>query len=147
MKTKELIGSEVAATIEQQIPGAVVESADGCIVVERMSIAAVMRFLKTADDFDFSYLNNLTAVDNLDHFEVIYHLTSFAHKHMLCVKTRVDGRENLEVPSVTSVWQGADFQEREVYDLLGIRFAGHPNLKRIALWDGFEGHPLRKDFL
>ncbi len=147
MKTKELIGSEVAATIEQQIPGAVVESADGCIVVERMSIAAVMRFLKTADDFDFSYLNNLTAVDNLDHFEVIYHLTSFTHKHMLCVKTRVDGRENLEVPSVTSVWQGADFQEREVYDLLGIRFAGHPNLKRIALWDGFEGHPLRKDFL
>jgi len=147
LKTKELVGSEVAATIEQQIPGAVVESTDGCIVVERMSIAAVMRFLKTADDFDFNYLNNLTAVDSLDHFEVIYHLTSFTHKHMLCVKTHVDGRENLEVPSVTSVWQGADFQEREVYDLLGIRFAGHPNLKRIALWDGFEGHPLRKDFL
>ena len=147
MKVKALVGSEVAAAIEAQIPGAVTESTDDCIVVERMSIAAVMRFLKTADDFDFSYLNNLTAVDNLDHFEVIYHLTSFTHKHTLCVRTRVAGRDNPEVPSVTSVWQGADFQEREVYDLLGIRFAGHPNLKRIATWEGFEGHALRKDFL
>jgi NADH:ubiquinone oxidoreductase subunit C len=63
------------------------------------------------------------------------------------LKTRCNDREQPVVPSVISVWQGADFQEREIYDLLGIRFAGHPNMKRIFLWEGFKGHPLRRDYL
>jgi NADH-quinone oxidoreductase subunit C len=106
-----------------------------------------MRFLKESPEFDFNYLNNLTAVDYLQYFEVIYNLTSMNNKQTLMVKSRLSGRENLEIPSVTHLWQGADVQEREVFDLLGIRFIGHPNLKRIALWEGFEGHPLRQDFL
>jgi len=63
------------------------------------------------------------------------------------VKTRCYDRENPTVSSVVGLWQGADFQEREIYDLLGIKFDGHPNMKRIFLWEGFQGHPLRKDYL
>ena len=60
---------------------------------------------------------------------------------------RLDGRDELSLPSVYHVWRGADFQEREIWDLMGISFSGHPNMKRIMLWEGFEGHPLRKDYL
>jgi NADH-quinone oxidoreductase subunit C len=77
---------------------------------------------------------------------VIYQLTSFPHNHSATIKARVYGREGPELPSVTSLWQGADLQEREIWDLMGIRFTGHPNLKRVLLWEGFPGHPLRKDF-
>lgn len=147
MKLKSLVGSEVAAVLEEQIPEVAVESTNSCILVNKISLAGVMRLLRTSGDFDFDYLNNITAVDNLDHFELVYHLTSLSHRHTLCVKIRLDGREKLEAPSLTSIWQSADFQEREVFDLMGIRFTGHPHLRRIALWDGFEGHPLRKDFL
>ena len=63
------------------------------------------------------------------------------------IKSKVFGREELSAPSVISVWQGADLQEREIWDLMGIHFEGHPNMKRVLLWEGFPGHPLRKDFL
>ena len=66
------------------------------------------------------------------------------HNHSLVLKVRIDERENPSLPSVANLWQGADFQEREIYDLFGIRFEGHPNLKRIFLWEGFPGHPLLK---
>ena len=65
----------------------------------------------------------------------------------LILKTKVFERDEPTVPSVSDIWKGADLQEREVYDLMGVRFEGHPNLKRIMLWEGFDGHPLRKDFL
>ena len=77
----------------------------------------------------------------------MYHLTSIVNQHDTVVKTRLYGREELSMPSVYHVWRGADFQEREIWDLMGIRFNGHPNMKRLLLWEGFEGHPLRKDFL
>ena len=147
MGLKVLAGTEAASRIEEKLAGSVIESNEACMVVDKDSIAGVMRFLKESPEFDFNYINNITAVDNFDHFEVVYNLTSMAKKHTLCIKTKVPGRDNPEIPSVTSVWKGADFQEREVYDLMGIRFTDHPNLKRIALWDGFDGHPLRKDFL
>ena len=68
-------------------------------------------------------------------------------KHTAIIKARVYGREAPSLPSVYHVWRGADLQEREVWDLMGVRFEGHPNMKRILLWEGFEGHPLRKDYL
>ena len=147
MVLKALAGTEVAAKIGGSLSGSIIESNETCMVVNKESIAGVARFLKESPEFDFNYLNNVTAVDNFDHFEVVYNLTSLAKKHTLCLKVRTPGRDNPEVPSVTSIWRSADFQEREVYDLMGISFTDHPNLKRIALWDGFEGHPLRKDFL
>jgi NADH-quinone oxidoreductase subunit C len=146
VRLKALIGNEVASKIKEHIPAAVVESSEVNIIIDKATVLAVMRFLKESAEFDFNYLTGVTAVDNTDHFEVIYHLTSLTKKHTLCVKARIPGRESPEISSVTPLWQGADLQEREIYDLMGISFSGHPNLKRIALWTGFEGHPLRKDF-
>ena len=144
---RPLSGKEVAKRIEEKFPATVVESDETTVVVKSEALFEIMSFLKETPGLEFDYLTNLTAVDWLDFFEVVYHLTSMKNYHTLVVKTRCYERENPEVPSVVSLWQGADFQEREVYDLMGIRFVGHPNLKRLFLWEGFQGHPLRKDFL
>ena len=147
MTVKVLPGTEIAEKIEAEIPGSVVSSDDSSVIVESMAVASVLKYLKETPGYDFNYLNNLTAVDYFDYFELIYNLTSFTNHLSIIIKARVQGRDNPEIPSISHLWRGADFQEREVFDLLGIRFAGHPNLKRIALWESFEGHPLRKDFL
>ena len=110
-------------------------------------IADVAAFLKQGEELDFQYLNAISAIDFVGHFELVYHLTSFRKGHKATMRARLEGRENLSAPSVYHLWRGADFQEREIWDLMGIRFEGHPNMKRIMLWEGFEGHPLRKDFL
>ena len=89
----------------------------------------------------------MAAVDYLEYFEVIYRLVSLKNNHSLILKTRVYGRENLSVPSVVKTWRSADYQEREIFDLFGIKFEGHPNLKRLLLWEGFQGHPLRRDYI
>ncbi|GAI48846.1 unnamed protein product, partial [marine sediment metagenome] len=125
----------------------IVESGPDSLLVKSESWLEVATFLKTTPGLDFDYLTGITAVDYYDYFEVVYQLTSMKHNHSLVVKTRCYGRENLTLPSVVSLWRGADFQEREIYDLMGISFEGHPNLKHIVLWEGFEGYPLRKDYL
>jgi len=78
---------------------------------------------------------------------MIYHLTSIERNTTAVLKAKVYGRDTPEVPSVVSVWKGAEIQEREVYDLMGVAFEGHPDLRRLLLWEGFEGHPLRRDYL
>ena len=89
----------------------------------------------------------VTSVDWPQYFEVVYYLFGVAQpKEALVLKVRLADKANPVVPSLISVWPGADLQEREVYDMMGIRFDGHPNLRRILLWDGFEGWPLRKDY-
>jgi NADH-quinone oxidoreductase subunit C len=143
---KPLIGSEVAKKIGEQLPGAVVEY-NTAVLVKSESIFEVCRFLNQTAGLDFDYLVNLTGVDYLNYLEVVYHLVSMKHNHSLVLKTRCYDREQPTVPSVTPIWEGANLQEREVYDLLGIRFEGHPDMKRIFLWEGFQGHPLRRDYL
>jgi NADH-quinone oxidoreductase subunit C len=143
--TKPLYGWEIAPKIGERFPHAIVE-AEEALVVRSQDLLEVMRLLKGTPELDFDYLVAITAVDYWGYFEVVYHLLSISHNHSIVVKTRCYERENPTVPSVISLWQGADFQEREVYDLMGIGFSGHPNLKRIFLWDGFQGHPLRRDF-
>lgn len=145
--TVALSGEEVAAKLGQQFPSSIVESEKDSIVIKNEDLFEIISFLKTAPEFTYNYLSCITAVDYYDYFEVVYFLTSMEHNHSLVIKTRCYGRENLAVPSIVSLYKGADVQEREIYDLLGIRFEGHPNMKRIFLWDGFEGHPLRKDYL
>ncbi|MBI2165657.1 MAG: NADH-quinone oxidoreductase subunit C [Chloroflexi bacterium] len=110
------------------------------------AVREVCRWLKVESGLELDYLVAITAVDFVDHFEVVYHLASIGRNHSLVLKTKVFGRETPAVPSVVEVWQGADLQEREVWDLMGVRFEGHPNLKRILTWEEFPGHPLRKDF-
>ena len=138
---------EVARQITERLPDAVLETSDTTILIKGESLLDVATFLKNTPELEFDYLAHITAVDYYDYFEVIYQLTSIKHNHNLAVKTRCYGRYNLSLPSVVSLWRGADYQEREIYDLMGITFAGHPNMKRIVLWQGFEGHPLRKDYL
>ena len=103
--------------------------------------------LKNSQEASFDLLTCISGVDYVEYFQVVYHLTSTIHKHSCVLKVNLYGRSDLICPSVYDLWQGADFQEREIWDLLGIYFEGHPNMKRIFLWDGFEGHPLRRDYL
>jgi len=145
--TVALSGNEIATRLEEQFPGSIVESGPNSLLVKSESLLEIATFLKTTPGLDFDYLAAITAVDYYDYFEVIYQLTSLEHNHSLVVKTRCYRRDNPSLPSVVSLWRGADFQEREIYDLMGISFDGHPNLKRIVLWEGFAGHPLRKDYL
>jgi len=144
--TVALSGKEIAAKLQPRFPGSIVESSESGLVVKSESLLDIASFLKTSPDLDFDYLTAITAVDYYAYFEVVYQLTSLKHNHSLVVKTRCYGRDNPALPSVVSLWRGADFQEREIYDLMGIRFDGHPNMKRIFLWEGFKGYPLRKDF-
>ena len=144
--TVAVSSKQVATRLEEKYPGSTVEAGKDFLLVKAESLPAVAGFLKNEPDFAFDYLNYVTAVDYFDYFEVIYRFTSFKHNHELVLKVRCYDRKAPAVPSVVGLWQGADFQEREVYDLMGIRFEGHPNMKRILLWEGFNGHPLRKDW-
>ena len=145
--TVSLGGQQLAQRLETAVQGSVVGNSDTDVWVKPDSLFQVARFLKETPDLDFSFLNGITGVDYIEYFEVVYHLTSIAHNHSAIIKTKVYERESPTVPTVLSLWQGADFQEREVWDLMGVRFDGHPNMKRIMLWEGFQGHPLRKDYL
>jgi NADH-quinone oxidoreductase subunit C len=142
-----LCGEQVAKKIDEAIPGATVTADKMTVIVNSESLFQVAEFLKKTTELDFDYLADLAAVDYTDYFEVVYRLVSLTHNHSLVLKTRCYDRDKPAVPSVTSLWRAADFAEREAYDLMGIIFMGHPNLKRLLLWEGFEGHPLRRDYL
>ena len=119
---------------------------DATAVVDAKCIEAVMRFLR--DEIEFDMLTDLTAVDFLGRtprFEVVYHLYATGANQRLRIKARV-AEEAAEIASVVGLYASANWMEREVFDLYGIRFDGHPNLRRILLYEEFEGHPLRKDY-
>ncbi len=140
-------GEVLAQRLREAVPNSVIEWDDTAVWVEPSSLGSVARALHDNADTDFKYLNAVSAIDFVEHFELVYHLTSLAKRHTGVVRSRVYGREEPTAASVVGVWRGADFQEREIWDLMGVRFTGHPNMKRIMLWEGFDGHPLRKDFL
>jgi len=116
--------------------------------VAREALLEVGRFLREDPELLFDLLLDVTAVDyigNTPRFEVVYHLYSVARNHRLRLKVRVP-ENDVRVDSVTPVWRGANWLERETYDMYGIQFDGHPDLRRIYLYDEFQGHPLRKDY-
>jgi NADH-quinone oxidoreductase subunit C len=118
------------------------------VVVQAASLLDVMTALR--DTQAFNYLVDVTAVEYRDRerpLEVVYTLRGLTHRGEVRVKVELDPRGKLEVPSVVSLWRGADWLEREVYDMFGVQFLGHPDLRRILMWETYaEGHPLRKDF-
>ena len=132
--------------VNAQSPGAACLD-EGFLFLESASLVDSILVLRDAESSDLVFLSNLTAVDHERYFDVVYHLQSLDLNHILTVKSRIHDREDPALPSLTGVFHGAHLQEREVYDLFGIRFEGHPNLQRMFLWDGFPGYPLRKDFL
>jgi NADH-quinone oxidoreductase subunit C len=126
---------------------------DATAVVERGGLVDALRVCRNEPALGFDVLMDLTAVDYLKYpgredgprFEVVYHLYSVAHNHRLRVKVRVD-EDDAVVPSAVDLWPIANWFEREVWDMFGIRFAGHPDLRRLLMYEQFVGHPLRKDY-
>lgn len=120
------------------------------VVVSGARLLDIMRWLKDASDQLYNYLVDVTAVEYRDRerpLEVVYHLRSLSRRANLRLKVELDPRGDLAVDSVTGIWAGANWLEREVYDMFGIVFAGHPDLRRILMWETYaEGYPLRKDF-
>lgn len=141
--------SAAITSLKQKFPDFIQEDARqgyGGIIVDKNHLVEVAQAMR--DELGFDYLSSATAVDYLgisDHMEMVYHAYRTAGGPALVFKAQTP-RDSAEIPSLIDVWPGADFQEREAYDLYGIKFSGHPNLKRILLWDGFEGHPMRKDW-
>ena len=146
--TLYLAGEELANTIESILPGAVEAHNADSVWIKQESLFEAAKNLRSNPKTSFDLLVSLTAVDNIDHFEVVYHLRSLLHNTFGVVKVKTGiARNTPSVPSVVSLWRGADLQEREVWDLMGIKFEGRSDMKRIMLWEGFPGHPLRKDFI
>lgn len=105
----------------------------------------IARQLRSALQLHFDYLFCVTAVDWKTHFTVVYHLTSTVHRHTLVVKVKLD-RDHPELATVSGIWRTAEFHELEAYDLMGVVFTGHPDLRRLFLTDDWKGWPLRKDY-
>ena len=145
--TRVLPGAELAGRINEAHAGAAVEWNETDVWIEPDTLRNVAGFLTETPDLDFAFLLSISAVDFMEYFELVYHLLSMRRNESAVLKTRHYGRGDVTVPSVVSIWRGADLQEREIWDLMGIRFEGHPNMKRVMLWEGFPGHPLRKDYL
>ena len=142
----EVQASRVSGALRQLIPDIAAEPARNyvrvTVPVEQLEPTA--RVLR--DSLGYALLSMVTAVDYPDHIEVIYLAFALDHPHGVELRTQLPREELPDCPSLTSVWPGADFQERETYDLMGINFVGHPDLRRILTDDDFPGHPLRKDF-
>lgn len=146
------VESAVIEKLKEEFGNVIVEThrfrGDDTAVVSREKVIDVLTFLKQDTDMAFEFLMDVTAVDYLGQeprFEVVYHLYSFARNRRVRIKTKVP-EEDAVVDTASSVWKGADWFEREIYDMYGISFKGHPDLRRILLYEEFEGHPLRKDY-
>jgi NADH-quinone oxidoreductase subunit C len=161
--------NDIATTLQQKfgdkIKTAKLDAIDPFVVVEPSDLPALCRFLRDDPRLKFELLVNISGVDYLEpdakkvakagfdpHLEVVYHFQSFTHKHRFTVKLMLprwkgdQPGELPEVPSIAGLWRTADWHEREVYDLCGVRFLGHPDLTRILLSDDWVGYPLRKDY-
>jgi len=122
------------------------ETIDPWIEIQADRIVDVCRFCKDDPELRCDSLSNLSGVDAKENLFVVYHLYSYSLRHRAVLKVSVP-KENAVTQSVTSVWRVADWFERECYDLFGVRFEGHPDLRRIMLPDDWEGHPLRKEYV
>lgn len=113
--------------------------------IDAASWKNIAQQLRTTPGFDFDYLFSLTCVDWKTHLTMVYHLSSTTHRHTLVVKSKLD-RDNPEIETVSHIWRTAEFHELEVYDLFGVNFLHHPQLRRLFMTDEWAGWPLRKDY-
>jgi NADH-quinone oxidoreductase subunit C len=146
--------SQLRSAIEAQFGAELVEAADAearqpWLEVQTARLAELCRWLKDEEAMAFDFLHNVSGVDYGEKegaLGVVYHLSSLLHEHQLVLKVRLDRAQPEAVPSLAAIWRTADWHEREAYDLLGIPFAEHPDLRRILMPADWEGHPLRKDY-
>jgi NADH-quinone oxidoreductase subunit C len=137
--------------LRQKFPREVKEAStdlgDDVVIIEKDSLLPVVKLLR-GQPHEYSLLLDLTCVDysgQEPRFEMVYHLYSLSRNKRLRIKTRLSEKE-LRIASLTELWKNANWLEREVFDLFGVNFEGHPDLRRIFMYDGFEGYPLRKDY-
>ena len=149
---------EAAKAIAEQIKEAITASL-GDEAVEEVGAAHIrpmvrigrekwqdaVELLRTHQDWKLNYIECMAGTDYPDYIEVVIYVQSTELDHFVCLKTRTP-RENAEIPSLVSSYPGVNWEEREIYDLLGVHFTNHPDLRRIMMWDDYQGHPLRKDF-
>ncbi|MEA1962001.1 MAG: NADH-quinone oxidoreductase subunit C [Bacillota bacterium] len=137
---------DMLQALQEQLGEKMEVSSDSFFTFLRVAPGEVLGLAKNLrENYGFNHLANLSSVDYGETFEIVYHIYSIPENDKIAIKTSVP-RNKAEIDSVFSVWPTADWQEREVYDLMGIKFKKHPNLIRVLLPDDFEGHPLRKDF-
>ena len=118
------------------------------LFIVKEGIVSLCRYLHDDPEMQFNHITDICSLDfpeDEERFEIVYHFYSIPENHRIRVKTRVS-EEECSLDSITSIWKGANFMEREVYDMMGIRFEHHPDLRRIMMPEDFEGYPLRKDF-
>ena len=143
---------EVFAALEKQFPGKIsnlkTDVFDPCLSVDSAAIVEVCRFLRDAAGMEFAVLSDLTALDwpKEEKIQVVYHLYSYAHHHQIVLKVDLP-RDNPRIATVEGVWKVANWFEREVYDLFGVIFEGHGDLRRIMLPEDWVGYQLRKDYV
>jgi NADH-quinone oxidoreductase subunit C len=144
---KKKVVEDLKKKFSEKIKEVSVQFGDEILLIERDSLLDIVRFLKDKP-YSYSMLLDLTCVDyqgQEPRFEMVYHLYSIPNRRRLRIKARLSEKD-LRIDSLTSLWKNANWLEREVYDMFGVHFKGHPDLRRIFMYDGFEGHPLRKDF-
>lgn len=157
-QANESTGSESKSALllkllHEKLPNHIISSevnlGDAVVRIRREGMVDFFRLLKLDSQLSFEMFLNVTAVDWMDErdarFEVVYHLLSLKHRSRLRIKIDAD-EDKPEVDSLVSLWPGANFMEREVWDMYGIKFAGHPDLRRILMYEEFKGYPLRKDY-
>ncbi len=140
--------TKVQAAFPDHVIGHKVFAGEPFISLKKSGLRDVAKLLKNDPELDFDYPVEVTAVDypgDAERFEVVHVLWSIQHRRRVYLKTRTT-EEDCAIPSVADLWKGADFMERETYDMYGIEFTGHPDLRRIMMTDDFDGWPLRKDF-
>ncbi|MFI5222124.1 MAG: NADH-quinone oxidoreductase subunit C [Bacteroidia bacterium] len=116
------------------------------VLIGSEELFPLINTLRTKPELDFDYLFCLTCIDWKDHLMMVYHLLSKTHKHQLVIKAKIANRTNAEIETVCHIWRTAEFHEREVYDLFGVKFINHPDLRRLFLDEDWPGHPLLKDY-
>ena len=138
-----MVDTDWVLALKNKFSKVVEEAPSGCLVLPGEDILRAVNFLKR--EYGFDYLMNLAAIDYKDKLAVVYNLYSFRLKEKFCLKVFLP-RDNPALESITEIYPAANWQEREAFDLMGIKFTGHPDLRRILLPDDYTGHPLRKDY-
>jgi NADH-quinone oxidoreductase subunit C len=147
-----MVAKEIYERLERQFPGKVNDFKgdvpEPFLTVDAGAIVNVCRFLRDETNLDFKVLSDLTALDwpKEENIQVVYHLFSYAHNHQIVLKVNLP-RDNPKIATMESLWKVANWFEREVYDLFGVIFEGHSDLRRIMLPEDWVGHPLRKDYV
>lgn len=142
--TREELTTFVAGLVPDMIEGTNKQYLE--VIVTASQIHDLAKSLKTHAESRMDYLFSETAADRKDGLHMYYHLTSTVYGHSLMIRVILADKENAVIPSVSDIWSASEFYEREIFDLFGIRFENHPDLRRIFLEDDWVGHPLRKDY-